>query len=248
MANINDLETMVPFEQMGVLDQWIVSKADDVFKEVHQSFSNYNFVYGMGLLNNFIVNELSGIYMDLTKDRLYCDAKESLYRRSAQSAMALIAKTMVVLVAPVLTHTADEIIENAPRVVKDEMTTIFDFTYKNIDSYAVVFDGAFMLKARDAFFEIVDGLKKEKKIKSTLELVITTESKTALSLEAIELEDWFVVSGVNMQDIKDKLGSFEVEGDTFVIGTASQAKCPRCWKFKSSAETCLCQRCSEVLA
>ncbi len=247
MANIDDLEALVPFSEMGILDQWIVSKADDVFKEVHRSFGEYDFVNAMGLLNNFVVNELSGIYMDLTKDRLYCDAKEAHHRRSSQSAMALICKNMLMLVAPVLTYTADEIVEYAPAVIKQERKTIFDFTYEPMNTFSVVFDEAYMLQARDAFFEIVDGLKKQKKIKATLELVITTESTTALNLEATELEDWFVVSGVNTQTIKETLGSFEVEGDTFTIGYASEAKCPRCWKFKSSDEETACKRCSEVL-
>ncbi|MEA2111278.1 MAG: isoleucine--tRNA ligase [Campylobacterota bacterium] len=248
MANINDLETLVSFEEMGILDQWIVSKADDVFKEVHRSFGEYNFVNAMSVLNNFVVNELSGIYMDLTKDRLYCDAKDDHHRRSSQSAMAMIAKNMLILIAPVLTYTADEIIEYAPAVIKGEKKSIFDFTYEAMDTFTVIFNEEYMLRVRDAFFEIVDGLKKEKKIKATLELVITTKSTTALDLEAIELEDWFVVSGVNTQDISEKLGEFEVDGDSFVIGLASQAKCPRCWKFNSSSEDSTCKRCSEVVA
>ncbi|RUM62249.1 MAG: isoleucine--tRNA ligase, partial [Sulfurimonas sp.] len=248
MANINDLETMVAFEEMGILDQWIVSKADDVFRTVHRAFSEYNFVNGMGVLNHFVVNELSGIYMDLTKDRLYCDAKDALHRRSSQSAMAMIAKNMLLLLAPVLTYTADEIIEHAPAIIKENHESIFDFTYHNLETFSVVFDESYMLQARDAFFEVVDRLKKEKTLKATLELVITTTSSTLSVLEATEVEDWFVVSGVNTQEISEPLGSFEVDGDSFVIGYAALAKCPRCWKFKSSAKEQLCQRCSEVLA
>ncbi len=248
MANIDDLEQLVPFEEMGLLDQWIVSKADDIFRAVHNAFNEYNFVNGMGLLNHFVVNELSGIYMDVTKDRLYCDAKESHHRRASQSAMALIAKQMMLLIAPILTYTADEIVEYAPAVITGERKTVFDFTYTEMETFSVIFDEAYMLKARDAFFEVVDALKKEKKIKATLELVITTTATAVDALEATECEDWFVVSGVNTQEIGEKLGSFEVEGDTFVIGTASSAKCPRCWKFKSRSDEELCQRCSEVLA
>ncbi len=248
MANIHDLETVVPFASMGILDQWILSKADDIFRKVHAAFGEYDFVNGMGLLNNFVVNELSGIYMDLTKDRLYCDAKDAPHRRSSQSAMALIARNMLILIAPVLTYTADEIVEYAPEVIKGEHTTIFDFTYEDLDTFAVLFDEVYMLQARDAFFEIVDGLKKEKKIKATLELVMTTDSATVNTLDATEAEDWFVVSGMNTQEITEELGRFEVAGDTFVIGYATAMKCPRCWKYQSSAEAQLCARCSEVLS
>ncbi|MGD9655777.1 MAG: isoleucine--tRNA ligase, partial [Sulfuricurvum sp.] len=86
MANINDLESLTPQEQMSELDIWILNVAKKVFADVHASFSNYNFVHGMSLLNNFIVNELSGIYLDITKDRLYCDGADATHRRASQSA------------------------------------------------------------------------------------------------------------------------------------------------------------------
>jgi isoleucyl-tRNA synthetase len=105
-----------------------------------------------------------------------------------------------------------------------------------------------MLKARDAFFEIVDALKKEKKIKSTLEVEISTGSSTLLSMNATEAEDWFVVSSVNNNDVADEeLGHFTVDGDEFVVVKATRAKCPRCWKFQAANEECVCERCAKVV-
>jgi isoleucyl-tRNA synthetase len=104
-----------------------------------------------------------------------------------------------------------------------------------------------MVKARVGFSEIVDGLKKEKRIKSTLELVIYTESEKLSALPEIETEDWFVVSGVQAGAPAESLGEFEVDGDKFVIGMATQAKCPRCWKFHSVDEETLCERCDKVM-
>ncbi|OQX59966.1 MAG: isoleucine--tRNA ligase [Helicobacteraceae bacterium 4484_230] len=247
LANIDDLESVMPFEQMGSLDQWIVSKAVAVFDEVYRLFSEYNLVGGMSLLNNFIVNELSGIYMDITKDRLYCDAKDDDHRRASQSAMAMITRSMLLLIAPILTYTADEIVENAPAVIKKDAKSIFDLQYEPIDGVYSTFSENFMIKAREGFYEIVDQLKKEKKIKSTLELVIHTDSKTVMSLDKTEAEDWFVVSGVVSSKAEEEAGSFEVEGERFAIGFATGAKCPRCWKFQAVDETHLCKRCEKVL-
>ena len=92
----------------------------------------------MSTLNNFIVNELSGIYLDITKDRLYCDAKNDPHRRASQSAMAMITRSMLLLVAPILTYTADEIVEAAPAVIKGDAQSIFDLEYASIDSYNFV--------------------------------------------------------------------------------------------------------------
>jgi len=247
LANVDDLETIMPYEEMGVLDGWIVSKAQTVFDEVHKQFSNYNFVGGMSTLNNFIVNDLSGIFMDITKDRLYCDGKEDAHRRASQSAMAMIIKSLLGLIAPILTYTADEIMESAPAVIREEMEDVFDMRYVPINVAYSLFDEPYMIKAREGFSEIVDTLKKEKRIKSTLELFIYSSSEKIRELPETEAEDWFVVSGVKSGEVADALGEFTVEGDKFMIGLSTAAKCPRCWKFHSHDEESLCPRCSRVM-
>ena len=248
LANINDLETLTPYEEMGSLDQWIINVSADVLGDVHKAFSEYNFVNGMSMLNNFIANELSGMYIDMTKDNLYCNAQNSDRRRASQSAMAIITKTLLLLMAPVITYTADEIVENAPAVVTDGATTIFDMTYSPISSAESPFDAEYMVKAREGFGSVVDGLKKEKIIKNTLELVLHTESKVALDMNTIDAEDWFVVSGL-FEDKPDEeiLGSFKVKDDTFVISKATAYKCPRCWKFQANEPDCTCTRCESVV-
>jgi len=247
LANIDDLETIVPYAEMGELDRWIVSKAQTVFDEVHKQFSAYNFVGGMSTLNNFVVNELSGIFMDVTKDRLYCDAKDDLHRRASQSAMAMITQSLLGLIAPILTYTADEIMESAPAVIKGEMESIFDMTYTPINVEYALFDDEYMRKAREGFSEIVDALKKEKRIKSTLELCIHSKSAKISALSATEAEDWFVVSGVKQDEATDVLGEFSVDEDKFFITLATAAKCPRCWKFHAHDEESLCERCAKVM-
>jgi len=249
LANINDLETLTPYEEMGELDKWILDVSADVFAEVHKAFSEYNFVNGMSTLNNFIANELSGMYIDMTKDSLYCDGKTSQRRMASQSAMAMITKSLLLLMAPVLTYTCDEIIEHAPAVVKGDAKSIFDLVYTPIVTGESNFNAEYMTKAREGFGSLVDGLKKEKTIKSTLELVIYTESKVALALDATDAEDWFVVSGVFEDKIEEEiLGSFKVDEDTFTIAKATAYKCPRCWKFQAEKEDCTCKRCTEVVS
>ena len=248
LANINDLESLTPYEEMGELDKWILDVASQVLSDVHKSFSEYDFVNGMSKLNNFIANELSGMYIDMTKDSLYCNAKNSQRRMASQSAMAIITKSLLLLMAPILTYTTDEIIEYAPKVVKGDAESIFDLVYTPITTGTSNFNAEYMTKAREGFGTIVDGLKKEKTIKSTLELVIYTESKIALDLDSTDAEDWFVVSGVyeDTQDI-EALDSFKVGEDSFVIAKATAHKCPRCWKFQAKSEDTTCARCASVV-
>jgi isoleucyl-tRNA synthetase len=183
----------------------------------------------------------------MTKDSLYCNAKDGQRRRASQSAMALITKSMLLLLAPILTYTADEIIDNAPAIIKGDAEDIFDMVYEPLEVKESSFDAEYMVKAREAFGSVVDKLKKEKIIKSTLELIITTNSSKALEMDGSDVEDWFVVSNVSSAEGSEELGSFEVEDDKFVIYKATQHKCPRCWKYQAEKEDGICARCESVV-
>jgi isoleucyl-tRNA synthetase len=247
LASIEDLDAFAPIDSLGTLDAWILNKAKTVMDEVHTQFDNYEFVRGMAVLNNFVVNELSGIYMDITKDRLYCDVKDSETRKATQTAMAYILRSMLGLVAPILTYTCDEVYDNLPAFLKGEGNDIFDFIYEAIPEVASDLNTEALATARVKFSEIVDALKKEKVLKSTLELEIQTTDATLMGLNKKDREDWLVVSDINDKSTGEQMGNFEIEGVTFSIHKATQAKCPRCWKFQSTNEETLCSRCAEVM-
>ncbi len=248
LANANDLQNPIPIEEMGEIDRWIVKKAKRVFDEIEENFRKYDFAKALSLLNNFISFYLSGIYLDISKDRLYCDKKDDKSRVSAQSAMALMANRMLSLTAPILTYTADEIIEHAPEAIKEDAKTVADLLYRPIEEVKSDFDEEYMISAREKFFEIVDKLKKEKKIKSTLELVIKTGSKEIAKLDSTDAEDWFTVSKIIFdKEEGELLDRFEVEKDEFGIYYSTHHKCPRCWKYKAEEENSLCKRCKKVI-
>jgi isoleucyl-tRNA synthetase len=247
LANVNDLDALVAPEAYGELDRWILRKAAEVFGSVKASFDANDFLRGFATLNHFITNELSGIYMDITKDRLYCDAKDAQSRRATQSAMTVIAKAMLGLVAPVITYTADEILDYAPAIFKGEMESVFDLVYEPVPEVAESFDDTLLLEAREKFSEAIDSLKKEKVIKATLELEIAGDRALFPISDPKDLEDWFVVSAVKEESEGETLASFEVEGKTFTVHKATRAKCPRCWRYTAPSEETLCERCQEVV-
>ncbi len=247
LANLDGLEELLDVKEFGELDKWILSKARKVFKEVNQEFANYDFARAFSLLNNFLTNELSGIYMDLCKDRLYCDAKDSNTRRAAQSAMYLIAKSMLALIAPVLTYTADEILEHAPAIFKGDMEDVFDLVYSELPEVESSLNDELLIKAREAFFESIDKLKKDKTIKTTLEIAIVGDASIFGIEDSKDLEDWFGVSEIVVDSNSEVLASFMVDNKEYNVVKASGHKCPRCWRYVSEIEDKLCSRCSEVL-
>lgn len=244
LANVNDLEE-IKLQNPSMIDKWILSRAKEVFDEVVELFNIYDFSKAFNILNNFIVTELSAIYLDVCKDRLYCEAKESQKRRNSQSTMAIITKELLSILAPVLTYTMDEAIEHAPKVIKEDAKDIFDFVYTPLVKVENPIDEN-ILEIRKKFFEIVDKLKKEKIIKDTLELAIETNYDKLLNEEMAE---FFVVSLIGNKIEAEKLESFHIEDERFVINIKKSPlyKCPRCWRYLSNNENELCSRCNEVI-
>lgn len=247
LANINGLESLLPIEKLGQIDKWILQKAKHVFDEIQECFNVYEFSKGLNKLNNFLVVDLSGIYLDVCKDKLYCDKKDSLSRLGAQTTMSLIAKKLFASLAPILTYTIDELLEYSPSVIKGKALDVFDLIKYDLPKVESKLNAEYLINAKEKFSEIIDTLKKDKIIKSTLELFIFTSSKNVLSLNVVEREDWFLVSKVLLEKQDDPLVSFDIDGSAFEIYKANSFKCPRCWKFKAKIENCLCSRCEDSL-
>ncbi len=247
LANVSDLESIVEVSNMGELDKWILTKANDLFKEIDSCFSSYEFSKGLNKLNNFLVVDLSGIYMDICKDRLYCDDKNDLHRTSSQSAMAIIAKKLIHTLSPILTYTMDELLEYAPSIIKGEIKDVFDIEKYELPVVTSTLNTEVLLKAKEKFSEAIDILKKDKVIKNTLELSLYTDSKDILELNSVEIEDWFIVSSISNMPQDDAMINFEIDGSKFEVYKSLEAKCPRCWKFNSKSEESLCVRCNDVI-
>ena len=245
LANVNDLED-IETSNFNILDRWILSRAKKAFDEAEAAFRNYDFSKGFSLLMNFLSADLSGIYLDICKDRLYCDARDSDARRSAQSAMTLITRALLPLIAPTLTYTVDEAMDYAPGIIKNGAADAFDLEYAPLELEFNV-DDELLVASREKFFELIDVLKKDKKIKSTLELVLQTSSNLILSEDINEISDWYMVSDVQSLDGSDSLAEFDVGNDKFKLVLSTRHKCPRCWKFTAKHDGETCPRCEKVL-
>lgn len=248
LANVSDLKQIISVDKLGTLDKWILSRAKKVFDEIEAAFSIYEYSKGLNKLNNFLVVDLSGIYLDVCKDRLYCDDKNDIHRTASQSAMAIILRKLISTLACILTYTMDELLEYAPEFIKGSSKDIFDFEKVELPEVESDLNEEVLLAAKEKFSEVIDTLKKDKVIKNTLELTISTNCEDLLKLDSVESSDWFLVSSILDKDLEEELlGEFEVEESQFKIYKADAAKCPRCWKFTSKDEEKLCSRCEDVL-
>lgn len=254
VANL-DQEQVQSMTQSALLpvDFWILEKSQAVFEEVHKAFGNYDYCGGLHKLMEYINTDLSSIYMNAVKDRLYCDAKNSHARQSCQFTLALLLRSMLGLVAPVFTYTADEVLSYTPVWFRNKAKDIFDWEYHplpEMERYAVseelslYLDESYWKKALAAFHVEFDRLKNEGKVRDTLEVFVETQGKSKFFARC---EDWFVVSECHGLPVdREPLGEFEVDGDHYRIVKSHHAKCDRCWKRLANEEG-LCPRCRKVV-
>ena len=105
---------MIENQDLLLLDRWIISRASQLQEEILAAYNDYQLHTIYQKLHNFCVVELGSIYLDIIKDRQYTCQKNSLARRSAQTALFHIIEAFTRWIAPILSFTADELHENIP--------------------------------------------------------------------------------------------------------------------------------------
>ena len=119
-----DANDLVKPEDMLELDRWAMTRLNKLIETGFKAYDNYEFHVLTHAVNDFCVVELSQFYLDILKDRLYCEARDGLKRRSAQTALYLILDTMAKLFAPILAFTCDEIWQAMPHREGDDPRNI----------------------------------------------------------------------------------------------------------------------------
>ena len=260
-----DPNELVKPEEMLELDRWAVTKLNELTEKCFAAYDNYEFHVVSHAINDFCVVELSSFYLDIIKDRLYCEEANGLERRSAQTALWLILDTMTKLFAPILAFTCDEIWQAMPHrgdedgrnVVLNEMNQPFAgyaLSPAEMEKWALVED------LRDDVNVVLENARNEKKIGKALEAHVVLypqgdEGKRAMEeLSAFttdQLADLFIVSDVEIAQGAGAAG-VKVPGIQAAVSEAKGEKCERCWKhhIKVGADKehpTLCPRCAKVI-
>ncbi len=247
-----DANNLVKPGEMLELDRWAVTKLNALIERCEAAYQNYEFHVVSHAVNDFCVVEFSSFYLDIIKDRLYCEEKDGLTRRSAQTALWLILDTMTKIFAPILAFTCDEIWQAMPhREGDDPRNVLLNQMNKPFADYAL--DGAAMavweelVKVRDAVNGALEAARNEKKIGKSLEarvkLTVPQELANQKFMDADELADLLIVSQVRVST------GTEIKVD---VEPAQGAKCERCWKIlpsvgKDGEHPGLCARCASVV-
>ena len=260
-----DADKLVAPEDMLELDRWAVTKLNELIEKVTEAYRNYEFHVISHAINDFCVVELSSFYLDIIKDRLYCEERDGLKRRSAQTALFLILDSMTRMFAPTLAFTCDEIWLAMPhRAEDDRRNVVLNTMNAPFTAYALSPEQLEkwdkLIALRNDVNGVLESARNDKRIGKPLEAAVTLRAEDESSRELVDavsdmdLSELLIVSrclaeGEEPADAVRGQGARN-PGLRIFVTEAPGTKCPRCWKHSTEADpvTELCPRCARVVA
>ncbi|MBI4367624.1 MAG: isoleucine--tRNA ligase [Deltaproteobacteria bacterium] len=260
LADFDPARDAVPETELPDLDRWVLEHARRVIARCRAAYEAYEFHVVYHALSVFCTVELSSFYLDIVKDRLYCEAAAGGLRRAAQTACWRIAEQLTRLMAPILSFTAEEVWGFLPKQGA-AADPVFLADLPSADgplnaARAARWERFRALRGEAA--KALEAARKAKAIGSALEarLVIAAEGETRAFLASFgaDLADYCIVSEVVFGTPRGEfvLQSEVVPGLVIGVEKMTAAKCARCWKLNASVgchptHPDLCSRCTRVV-
>jgi isoleucyl-tRNA synthetase len=238
--------------EMPELDRWMLARFGRYLARLDRAYDEYNFHHVFHATIELVTVELSAFYLDVIKDRLYCEQPAGALRRSAQTALYVMARDMARALAPVLSFTAEEVWRHLPGAGAEESVFLAGYPTPDpaFEDDALLDRWAALRDVRREVTKVLEGMRAEKKIGNALEAEVVVRAGGA-TLELLRkmgdelLTDVFLVSKARIEEGK---GELEVEAKA-----CGEAKCPRCWRLghgigADPKRPELCARCAAVVA
>ncbi len=265
LANLDGFDParhLLPPEQMLALDRWAADRARRLQDEIVEAYEQYAFHLIYQKIHNFCSVDMGSLYLDIIKDRQYTTGKDSIARRSAQTAMHHILEAMTRWLAPILSFTAEEIWRNMPgeRGPSVFLTTWYEglFAVSDADPFNVAYWDR-LLNVRELVSKKLERLRVEGGIGSSLDAEVSVYCDGDLAADLMRIGDelrfFFITSYVHVYPLADAPGDAEtmqVNGQPLVLEAmaSDHDKCVRCWHRRMDVghypdHPELCGRCVE---
>ena len=266
LANLGDFDPetgLLPAEELCEIDKWALTRVNELAQVARESYDKYEFHVLYHAVNNFCTTDLSKLYIDITKDRVYTEAADGKLRRAAQSTMWYILSALTRIIAPMISFTAEEIWQAMPHLASDNKKSVFmnplpevrpEWSFPELEAH---WDRLFAL--RDDVMKALELARAEKLIGKSLDADLTiyaTDAEVCGLLDSFgeeALKTVFIVSDVNVKNEAAPAGAFtETQSGIGVLVVASQAeRCDRCWLHDKNAvsdgDGHLCPRCAAIV-
>ena len=238
----------VSYDKLTELDKWAMMKLDALIDKVNEGYNAFDFHIAFHAIHNFCVIDMSNFYLDIIKDRLYCEKENSELRRAAQTTMYKILSAIARLSAPIISFTAEEIWGFMPHSSDDDKESVF--LNQMPEKSGIELNNEFVEKwnfiysTREAVNKVLEDARNAKTIGKSLEAQIVIHASgddyEKYNTLAEQLTEILIVSGVTVE---------KTDGETsFEVVKAEGEKCERCWCYSKYVGTShehptLCQRC-----
>ncbi|MBE7710148.1 MAG: isoleucine--tRNA ligase [Cyanobacteria bacterium SIG32] len=258
LGNLFDFDPAVDYveyKDLKALDKFALHKLNQLIEQVTEAFENYEFYKYFQSLQNFAAVELSALYLDIVKDRLYTAGKKSLSRRACQTVLYEISQALIRLLVPVMPHQAEDIWQSVPEAQREGLMSILlaDWPKAKSEWNNVQLEDDFtkILKAREVVTRAIEPLRAEKQVGSSLEVAVYVKAVESEVLKANEneLANIFITSQAYITEEKptDVLNEYTEEGYTVWVTKAEGEKCERCWKYRKLNSDGICEECKQAI-
>lgn len=266
LGNLEGLgkDDLLPLNELMPLDRFAIDAAARVHDRVQQAYMDFDFHKVYHTLHNYCVTDLSSMYLDVLKDRLYASGPASAERRSAQTALWHILGLLLRDMAPVLSFTAEEIFAHLPEGLRGAEPTVF--ALQPIDSAPLLLDEGtrddwnMLAAVRGAVTKAIEPMRRDGVIGHSLDtrvtLFVADELRQRLEGLNTDLRAFCIVSQIAMQPLESApQGAYcdeEIAGLAIGVEKAHGEKCERCWIYSTELGTdaghpTLCPRCTAVI-
>ncbi len=263
LGNLDDFspaDAVTSWDELEPIDQYMMAKSYAVLQDIEEAYKAYRYNAVYRAAYDF-VNDLSAVYLDVTKDRLYSEAPNSVRRRAVQTVSLSILEMLVRVLSPILSFTCEEVWQHYPASLRESATheesvqlagwpTRNDFALlpeSDDELKALMESFATVLTVRDGVTKALEDVRVEKKINKSQEALVVVHAPQqildVLKTYNVEVfEELFIVSEVR----------FNAAEELFVeVLPAEGDKCPRCWNFRilggNEHHPRVCKRCGDVL-
>ena len=261
LAGFDPDRDQVPYAQMQALDRYALSRYNELVKTVRAAYDRYEFHAVYRAVYNFCVIDLSNLYLDVIKDRLYCEGASSPERRSAQTALYVILDGMTRLIAPILAFTSDEIWAAMPHAASDNGESVLLNDMPDASPALALDESAAgrwdkLISLRDAVNKALENARKAGVLKKNqdAEIRLWVSEEDAAFLKDVDLATLCIVSKM---EVLTGDGEGETAEDCLVPATiavtlSDAPKCVRCWNHNGHVgedhdHAELCPRCAAVV-
>jgi isoleucyl-tRNA synthetase len=252
-ANLHDdfdpAQHAVPYSQFSPLDRWILSRLQALIARVREAYETYAFHTIYHSIHNFCAIELSALYLDIIKDRMYVEKEDAVRRRASQNVVFEILTTLLRLAAPILSFTTEEMWSYLKPFVKEESVLLSPMPAVNTACVDEKLEREWdrIWEIREAVNKKIEEKRVEKVIGHPLDakvrLEVSPDDHELISKLGDEFKDLLIVSQVEIT-AGDGLG--------ITVLRADGEKCQRCWQYSTDIQTIgqfpnLCERCRDTL-